>query len=121
MFVLAGDMNAHVGKRQNSEENVGNYVKKGGTRPDGVARQKSVGGGKLLLPEDGVTQDNLQKWEQQNRDRDIDSKYISVEIMKPNRLDADSRTHLGPKNMQSNPRRQKEDEGIERRDWHENT
>ena len=55
------------------------------------------------------------------RDRDIDSKYISVEIMKPNRLDADSRTHLGPKNMQSNPRRQKEDEGIERRDWHENT
>ena len=25
MFVLAGDMNAHVGKRQNSEETIGNY------------------------------------------------------------------------------------------------
>ena len=44
---------------------------------------------------------------------------LSVEILKPNRRDANSRTHLGPKNMQSNPRRQKEDEGIERRDWHE--
>ena len=35
--------------------------------------------------------------------------------------DADSRIQLGPKNMQSNPRRLKEDEGIERRDWHEKT
>ena len=30
--------------------------------------------------------------------------------------DTNSRKQLGPKNMQSNPRRQKEDEGIERRD-----
>ena len=30
--------------------------------------------------------------------------------------DTDSRKQLGPKNIQSNPRRQKEDEGIERRD-----
>ena len=33
--------------------------------------------------------------------------------------DADSNTQLDPKNMQSNPIRYKEDEGIERSDWHE--
>ena len=33
--------------------------------------------------------------------------------------DTDSRNKLGPKNIESNSRRQKEDEGIERRDWHE--
>ena len=37
------------------------------------------------------------------------------------REDANSRKQLGPKNMQSNPRRYKEDVGIERRDWHEKT
>ena len=52
--------------------------KQRGTRPDGVARQKSVGGGKLLIPEDGATQDNLQKWEQQNRDISADCQKLSV-------------------------------------------
>ena len=41
--------------------------KQRGTRPGGDARHKQVGGGKLLLPEEGVTQGNLHKWEQQNR------------------------------------------------------
>ena len=52
--------------------------KQRGTRPDGVARQKPVGGGKLLLPEDGVTQDNLKKWEQQNRDISADCQKLSA-------------------------------------------
>ena len=35
--------------------------------------------------------------------------------------DAYSRKQLGPKSMQINPRRYKENEGIQRRDWHEKT
>ena len=35
--------------------------------------------------------------------------------------DTDSRQQLGPKNMQTNPRSLKEGEGIERRDWHDET
>ena len=52
--------------------------KQRGTRPGGDARQKPVGGGKLLLPEEGVKQDNLQKWEQQNRDRSADCQKLSA-------------------------------------------
>ena len=53
--------------------------KQRGTRPGGDARQKPVSNGKLLLPEEGVTQDNLQKWEQQNRDRSVDCQKLSAE------------------------------------------
>ena len=52
--------------------------KQRGTRPGGDAHQKPVGGGKLLLPEEGVTQDNLQKWEQQIIDRSADCQKLSV-------------------------------------------
>ena len=37
------------------------FKKHRGTRPGGDACQKPVGGGKLIHPEEGVTQDNLQK------------------------------------------------------------
>ena len=75
-------MNAHVGKRQNSEETVGKKgwgTKQGGKRPDGAVRQKPVGGGKLLLPEEGVTQDNQHKWEQQNRNITADCQKLSAD------------------------------------------
>ena len=52
--------------------------KQRGTRPGGDARQKLVGGGVLILPEEGVTQDNLQKWDQQNRDRSADCQKLSA-------------------------------------------
>ena len=49
------------------------------TRPGGDARQKPVSGGKLLLPEEGVIQDNLTKWEQQNTNRSADCQKLSAE------------------------------------------
>ena len=52
-------------------------TKQTGTRPGGDARQKPVGGGKLL-PEEGITQDNVQKCEQQNRDRSADCQKLSA-------------------------------------------
>ena len=55
------------------------HKKQRGTTPGGDARQKPVDGGKLFLPEEGVTQDNLQKWELQNRDRYADCQKLSVE------------------------------------------
>ena len=45
--------------------------KQRGTRPGDDVRQKPVGSGELLLQEEGVTQDNLHKWEQ-NRYRSAD-------------------------------------------------
>ena len=76
-------MNAHVGKRQNSEETVGKYGwgtrnRKGQDLVEMLAR-KPVCGGKLLLPEEGVTQDSLEKWEQQNRDMSSDCQKLSAE------------------------------------------
>ena len=52
------------------------HKKQRGTRPGRDARQKPVGGRKLLRPEEGVTQDNLQKWEQQNRDISADCQNL---------------------------------------------
>ena len=57
----------------------GAQERKRGTRPVGDARHKPVGGGKLLLPEEEVTQDNLQKWDQQNRDKYADCQKLSAE------------------------------------------
>ena len=48
-------------------------------RTGGDARQEPIGGGKLLLPEEGVTRDNLQKWEPQNIDRYADCQNMSAD------------------------------------------
>ena len=41
--------------------------------------RNQFGGGKLLLPEEGVTRDNLHKWEPQNRDRSADCQNMSAD------------------------------------------
>ena len=79
VLVVAGDTNAHVGKRQNSEETIGKYGwgrrnREGQDLVEMLARNQLV-----VVNSFFQKRDNLQKWEQQNRDRSADCQKLSVE------------------------------------------